>query len=142
MGRGILLAIGATAAMAGSARGDGGEVRFRDQVAPILVGRCLSCHGPGRASANFRVDTYARLMADSDAGRNIEPGKPDDSLFFELIVSNEPTGRMPRNAAPLPEAEVAILRRWIEQGAGPGGLDPDADLPGVVARSRTSGRRP
>ena len=75
-------------------------------------------------------------MAESDAGRTIEPGKPDDSLFLDLLVeSNEPTGRMPKNADPLPAAEVATLRRWIEQGAEVGGLDPDADLAGLVARA-------
>ncbi len=43
---------------------------------------------------------------------------------------------MPKNAEPLPEAEVRTLRRWIEQGAKSGGLDPDADLEKVVARKR------
>ena len=100
------------------------SVRFREQVAPILVQRCLACHGPKRASAHFRVDTFARLMADSDAGKTIEPGKPDESLFLDLIVLTEPTGRMPKNADPLPKAEIDLLRRWIEQGAKSGGLDP------------------
>lgn len=115
--------------------GDEGEVRFADQVAPILVRRCLACHGPKKAFANFRLDTFARLMAESDAGKNIEPGKPDDSLFLELIELNEPTGRMPKNADPLPVAEVKILRRWIEQGAKSGGLDPNADLAALVAKA-------
>ncbi len=70
-------------------------------------------------------------MADSDAGKNIEPGKPDESLFLDLIVLTEPTGRMPKNADPLPKAEVDILRRWIEQGAKSGGLDPNAELVGA-----------
>ena len=74
-------------------------------------------------------------MADSDAGKNIEPGKPDGSLFFDLIVLTEPTGRMPKNADPLPKAEVEILRRWIEQGAKSGGIDPNADLSALVARA-------
>ena len=123
------------AAMAGTSLGDGDEVRFSEQVAPILVDRCLACHGPKKASANFRLDTFARLMADSDAGKNIEPGKPDESLFLELIVLNEPTGRMPKNADPLPEAEVQVLRRWIEQGAKLGAIDPGADLAALVAKA-------
>jgi Planctomycete cytochrome C len=115
---------------------DEGTVSFERQVAPILVRRCLACHGASKAFAGFRVDTFARLMADSDAGKLIEPGKPDSSLFLDLIVLTEPTGRMPKNAEPLPEAEVRTLRRWIEQGAKSGGLDPDADLEKVVARKR------
>ena len=121
------------AAMATMAPGADLEVRFREQVAPILVHRCLSCHGPKKASAHFRLDTFARLVAGSDAGKSIEPGKPDESLFLDLIVQGEPDGRMPKDADPLPEAEVEILRRWIEQGATSGDLDPDAELSGLVA---------
>ncbi len=127
---------GAILLLATMAMGSGPEVGFRDQVAPILVDRCLACHGPKKASANFRVDTFARLMADSDAGKNIEPGKPDESLFLDLIVLTEPTGRMPKNADSLPKGEVEILRRWIEQGAKSGGIDPNADLAGLVAKAR------
>ena len=75
-------------------------------------------------------------MASSNAGKSIEPGKPDESLFLDLIVLTEPTGRMPKNSDPLTEAEVRAIRRWIEQGAGAGGLDPDADLEKVVAKQK------
>jgi WD40 repeat protein len=118
-----------------SSFGDEGAIDFKGQVAPILVKRCVACHGPKKAFASFRLDTFARLIAESDAGKNIEPGKPDDSLLFELIVENEPTGRMPKNADPLPEGEVKILRRWIEEGAKSGGLDPNADLASLVAKA-------
>jgi dipeptidyl aminopeptidase/acylaminoacyl peptidase len=139
----VLLGLGATMgrwltlifllAMARPTLGDDATIDFKREVAPILVKRCLACHGPKKASAKFRVDTFARLMTDSAAGKNFEPGMPDDSLFFELIVENEPSVRMPKNADPLPEAEIKILRRWIEQGAKSGGLDPNADLASLVA---------
>ena len=117
------------------ALGGEGEVSFKDHVAPILVRRCLACHGPKKAFAKFRLDTFARLMAESDAGKTIEPGKPEESLFLDLIVLSEPTGRMPKDADPLPEAEVQVLRRWIEQGAKPGEIEENVDLAGLVARA-------
>jgi WD40 repeat protein len=126
---------GAFLLLAAMASGELPDVRFKEQVAPILVQRCLGCHGPKKASAHFRLDTFARLMVDSDSGKTIEPGKPDESLFLDLIVQDEPKGRMPRDADPLPKAEVEILRRWIEQGAKSGGLDPNAELAGLVARA-------
>jgi hypothetical protein len=116
--------------------GDERTISFEREIAPILVQRCLRCHGPSKAFAGHRVDTFARVMAASDAGKAIVPGKPDESLFLDLIVLTEPTGRMPKNADPLPEAEVRALRRWIEQGARSGGLDPDADLEKVVAKKK------
>ena len=129
------LALLAMASMARPTSGGEAEVSFKDQVAPILVQRCLACHGPKKALAKFRLDTFARLMAESDAGKAIEPGKPDESLFLDLIVLSEPTGRMPKDADPLPEAEVQVLRRWIEQGARSGGIDEGADLAALVAKA-------
>ncbi len=127
--------IAASMMTAGATLADDGAVRFRDQVAPILVGKCLACHGPKKALGRFRVDTYARLMGESDAGRAIEPGKPDESLCLELIEQGEPTGRMPKDAEPLPAADVATLRRWIEQGARFDGPDPAAEITALVPRA-------
>jgi hypothetical protein len=124
--------------MAETCLSDDRPVDFKTQVAPIVVEHCLACHGAKKAFAHYRVDTYARLMAASDAGKNIEPGKPDDSLFLELIVQAEPTGRMPKNSDPLQESEIAILRRWIEQGAKADGIDPATELASLV----TAANRP
>ncbi len=132
MVRGAILLL---AMMSPTAPGAEPEVRFGEQVAPILVRRCVGCHGPKLASAHFRLDTFARLMAESDAGKSIEPGKPDESLFLDLIVQADPKGRMPKDDDPLPKGEIEVLRRWIEQGARSGGLDPNAELTGLVARA-------
>jgi WD40 repeat protein len=134
MGRWLILLIVLTVAR--PSFGDDPRIDFKREVAPIIVDRCVGCHGPKKAFAKYRVDTYARLMAPSDAGKNIEPGKPDESLFLELIIQAEPTGRMPKNSDPLPTAEIAILRKWIEQGARTDGVDPSADLSSLVAQAK------
>jgi Planctomycete cytochrome C len=134
MGRRLPLLILLTSA--GPCFGGDDSVSFQRQIAPILVRRCVACHGGSKAYANYRVDTFARLMARSDAGKSIEPGKPDESLFLDLVVLTEPTGRMPKNAEPLPEGDVKALRRWIEQGAKSGGIDPDLELEKIVAKSK------
>ena len=136
-----ILLMAALAGANGPSRGGEPKVRFLDQVAPILVRKSQSCHDAKKALGGYRVDTYGQLMAESEAGRMVEPGKPDDSILFMLIESNEPTGRMPKNADPLPASEVATLRRWIEEGAGAGGIDPDAELAGLVARGRSASFR-
>jgi mono/diheme cytochrome c family protein len=111
-------------------------VKFREQVAPILVDRCVSCHGPKNAFGGLRVDTYGRLMAGSETGRSVEPGKPDESLLLDLLVMSEPSLRMPKQKPKLPAAEIRILRTWVEQGAKGDGTAPDADITALVAGDR------
>ena len=37
------------------------RVRFRGQVAPILVARCLGCHRDGDAQGGLNMSTFAKL---------------------------------------------------------------------------------
>ncbi|MHB0959024.1 MAG: DUF1553 domain-containing protein [Pirellulaceae bacterium] len=84
---------------------------FEKQVKPVLVERCLQCHGADRKGG---LDLRARETAleGGESGAVIEPGQPDDSLLVAYVESNEmPPGR------PLPVEEVNVLRQWIAEGA-------------------------
>lgn len=84
---------------------------FRTRVEPILVGRCLECHGmESRGGLDLRTEKSVR--AGGDSGEVIVPGKPDDSLLYEFVA----TRKMPPKH-PLSAEEVATLREWIERGA-------------------------
>ena len=37
------------------------EVSFRRDLAPVLVQKCLACHGPKKAKGSYRVDTFEKL---------------------------------------------------------------------------------
>jgi cytochrome c553 len=87
------------------------EAYFRKHVEPILVKRCLRCHGSDRKGGlDLRSSTTA--LAGGESGVAIEPGKPDDSLLIEYIAS----GEMPPKQ-PLPKEEIAALEKWIRTGA-------------------------
>jgi mono/diheme cytochrome c family protein len=84
---------------------------FRQQVEPILVKRCLECHAAeGRGGLDLR--TKAATLKGGESGGAVIPHKPDDSLLFEYVS----TQQMPPKK-PLPEAEVALLKQWIARGA-------------------------
>ncbi len=85
---------------------------FRKHVEPILVGRCLECHGSDRIGEfDLRTQTAA-IEEGGESGTCIEPGSPDESLLYEY-VSNE---QMPPED-PLSADEIATLKRWIADGA-------------------------
>jgi hypothetical protein len=56
-----------------------------------------------------------------DSGPAIVPGRPNESLLLDMVLGNKP--QMPKSGPKLTAGEVALLRKWIEQGASwPRGL--------------------
>lgn len=90
-------------------------VSFYRQVRPILQRNCTGCHQPAKAGGKLVLTTYAGTKAGGEQGVGFEPGKPDDSLLVELISGEKPT--MPKNAPPLPKEQVALISRWVQEGA-------------------------
>jgi hypothetical protein len=91
---------------------------FNRDVRPVLSDRCFSCHGPDSAKreADLRLDERTAAIA----AKAIVPGKPEESLILQRVLSNDPDTVMPPDHAKLGRlsaAEVDILRRWIENGA-------------------------
>ncbi len=97
------------------------ETFFQRQVAPVLERHCLRCHGPKTQRGGLSLASGVDLSAGGDSGPVVVPSRPDDSLLVQMISGDKP--KMPKKSPPLKPAEVAVLRRWIEQGASwPQGL--------------------
>jgi hypothetical protein len=98
-------------------------VEFNRDIRPILSDRCFACHGPdaGNRKSPLRLDGEAFAKRDLGRGRfGIVPGDPAKSLVYQRITSANNALRMPPQSAghvALPEANIALLKRWIEQGA-------------------------
>ncbi len=91
-------------------------------VRPILSQNCFSCHGNSQQKAGLRLDidkaAYGRLP-DNNNKRAIVRGNPDASEMIRRIISADPEERMPLASTHkiLSKRDIAILTRWIEQGA-------------------------
>ena len=91
-------------------------IEFNRDVRPILSDRCFSCHGPDRASRKSSL----RLDQEESARTALTAGDPAHSTLYLRITSTDPARRMPPaylGRERLPDSEIEILRRWIEQGA-------------------------
>jgi hypothetical protein len=84
---------------------------FNDNVAPILVGRCLECHSDGM-KGGLDLRSADALLKGGDSGAAIVPGKPKESLLFQRVADHE----MPPKK-PLSDPEIDALRQWITDGA-------------------------
>ena len=93
---------------------------FNLEVRPILA-RCLACHGPDAAArlADLRLDRREDAISNRRGGRVIDPDRPEGSLLLHRIESDDPDLIMPPpgTGRPLDQAEIDVLRRWIEAGA-------------------------
>jgi WD40 repeat protein/mono/diheme cytochrome c family protein len=94
-------------------------VSYWKDIRPVFQARCQGCHQPAKAKGGFVMTDFAALVkGGEDEGPAVVPGKPDDSSIVRNITP-DPAGEasMPKNADPLQPAEIALVRRWIEQGA-------------------------
>ena len=94
-------------------------VDFQKQVAPILSARCLGCHQPGKIKGGLDLTTLKKTLAGGESGPAIEPGKPGESELLLRIRPESPGAKpdMPRQGEALSSNEIAIIEKWIHQGA-------------------------
>src|SRR4051812_6895941 len=91
---------------------------FRNEVAPLLQRRCGTCHDAEQAKGRYRMDTFERLMKPGESDlAPVTPGKPKESELYNLLLEHSPEDRMPQKADALPEQEIALVERWIAEGA-------------------------
>ena len=87
---------------------------FETDVQPLFKAKCLRCHGDKARKGDLDLRTHASVLKGGESGSVVLPGNPEKSLLYEKVRS----GVMPPSKKdPLSEAEVALIRRWIETGA-------------------------
>ncbi|KAJ3072510.1 hypothetical protein HK102_006221, partial [Quaeritorhiza haematococci] len=120
--RALTLGVGLVAA---STSANAQAVDFVRDVRPILQQRCDSCHGAKKQKGGLRLDVKSEAFKGGDAyGPAVVPGDAAESPLVQLIEAEDADSRMPASADPLPAAEIATLKTWIEQGAvWPDGVD-------------------
>lgn len=104
-------------------------VRFRAEIAPLLHRRCATCHNEENAKGRYRLDSFARLAkaGESDLAPLV-PGKARESELYLRLVESDAHDRMPQKADALPPAEIALIERWIAEGAANDGGAADRPL--------------
>ncbi|MEX2593771.1 MAG: PSD1 and planctomycete cytochrome C domain-containing protein [Anditalea sp.] len=100
------------------------QISYNFHVRPILSDNCFACHGPdaNKQEAGLRLDleesAYAALK-ETPGAHAIVPGKPGKSEVVRRITTADGSEKMPPpdSNLELSEEEIAILEKWVEQGA-------------------------
>src|SRR5947209_13328019 len=106
-----------------AAAGASAAVEFNRDIRPILSDKCFTCHGPDAANRKTRLRFDIESGAEIDLGKGrfaIVPSHPESSEMMRRIASDDAVIRMPpayAGRAKLKDSEIALIRRWISQGA-------------------------
>ncbi|MDZ4683891.1 MAG: PSD1 and planctomycete cytochrome C domain-containing protein [Planctomycetaceae bacterium] len=90
---------------------------YAQSVKPLLTAKCVRCHGPDKQQSGLRLDTARGAIAGGDSGPAVIPKKSADSLLLHAVTATNGASKMPPEGPPLSEAEIRLLRDWIDAGA-------------------------
>ncbi|MCA8982280.1 MAG: hypothetical protein KDA76_00845 [Planctomycetaceae bacterium] len=92
------------------------KITYDDHILPIFRQRCGSCHNANDQKGGLALDTYAALMQGGGSGDVVEAGDAGASYLY-MVVTHDSEPYMPPNQPKMPDAELALIREWIELGA-------------------------
>ena len=92
-------------------------VDYARDIQPIFETHCYECHGPKKSRGRLRLDLRNAALKGGETGAAIVPGNSEHSLIVRRILGLDDEDRMPKDEDPLPPAQIALLRAWIDQGA-------------------------
>ncbi len=93
------------------------NVSFALDIQPILNVQCAGCHNPAaNVEPDLREDfAYSSLMEGDEEG--IIPGDSEGSELVEMLEWNSEDGNNMPKATPLSPLNIALIRKWIDEGA-------------------------
>ncbi len=93
-------------------------IDFGRDIQPLLAERCLTCHGVDNDEGGLRLHRRAEALKELESGAMaIVAGDPSASEILARVSSSDEDLRMPPEGDPLTEEEIALLTRWISEGA-------------------------
>ncbi len=95
-----------------------GTVNYFEHVQPLLEAKCYSCHKGSKIKGGLRLDTLeAALEGGKSDGPAITPGDIAESSLLWRISHDAEDDIMPPKGDPLTNDEIALLEKWVEEGA-------------------------
>ena len=90
-------------------------VSYYNDIVPIFKRSCTGCHQPAKLKGQLDLTTYEVFKKGGKHGPGFVAGKPKESAVIDEISGDEPS--MPKEGDPLSKAEIAMIERWIVDGA-------------------------
>lgn len=89
---------------------------FEKQIRPILARHCYACHTQA-ALGGLRLDSKEAILRGGKSGAALVAGKAEQSLLLRAVRQSDATVKAMPPTGKLSEAEISLLRDWIDKGA-------------------------
>jgi hypothetical protein len=88
-------------------------VYFQNTILPLLVSQCAKsgCHDAASHVEGINVTTYAGVKS------HVKAGSPTQSSLYNSIIKTGNERMPPAPASAWTAAQIALLKKWIQQGA-------------------------
>ena len=117
---------------------------YERDIAPIFRTYCAGCHNDADLEGDFSIERFATVRkGGSEEGDPILPGKPDESFLIRSLEGKATPKMPPKDEPRVPAAELALLKRWVAEGArGPTRDDSILETLVVPEIAGAKGQRP
>jgi WD40 repeat protein len=97
---------------------------FINDVAPILKEHCMACHNSRKRAGKLDMTTFGAFRAGGAHDDPIVAEKPGESLLMERLLADglkrmppPPNDHPSSKDGMLPKEKIALIERWIHDGA-------------------------
>jgi WD40 repeat protein len=90
-------------------------VSYYGEIVPIFKRSCTGCHHPGKLKGQLDLTTFEGFKKGGKTGAGFVTNDPKASVVMDEIAGDEPS--MPKEGDPLSKPEIAMIERWIREGA-------------------------
>jgi WD40 repeat protein/mono/diheme cytochrome c family protein len=117
----LTFAVASVAAPKEEATDDSKPVSYFKKIRPIFQANCQGCHQPAKAKGGYVMTDFEKLLRGGESAENGEhavvPKDPAKSLLVQQITPTNGEAEMPPKKKPLHDMEIALIRRWVAEGA-------------------------
>jgi mono/diheme cytochrome c family protein len=92
-------------------------VDYMRDVKPLFARHCYACHGAEKQRSGLRLDTAKAAFLGGNSGAVVVKGKSDTSRLIQALLGSNDVPPMPPKGPRLSEKEIALVKRWIDEGA-------------------------
>ena len=106
--------------VASAAEFGGGRIDYARDVEPIFLAHCARCHNDTKQKGGYRLDAREHVLTAGQSGNPpVVPGRSGESRLVKMIEGEGEFAdmAMPPKGKPLSFNEIALVRRWIDEGA-------------------------